>query len=180
MTIARSHRALMLAALLLLSNGLAAAASADDIALDATIQGAAIQKVGFRATIQKLAIQYNLAGVTTNNDDGSVAVHLQGDGKRIERTLDMLRAGNGKSSSGNSVSQSPAATDSSLKTFTILGWTSLSRNITTPYDLVFKLRPGNEEISHKAAKKVWNDIALSTLKGEDLAKFQRHLEDKDD
>ena len=45
-----------------------------------------------------------------------------------------------------------------------------------PYDLVFNLRPANNEISAKEAKAIWNTIAESTLKGEDLAKFMKHLE----
>ena len=46
-----------------------------------------------------------------------------------------------------------------------------------PYDLVFNLRPANDEIPAKEAKAIWNTIAESTLKGEDLAKFMKHLED---
>ena len=71
------------------------------------------------------------------------------------------------------------ALDPSLKTFTVYAWTSTSRNITNPYDLVFQLRPNDDEISPKQAKAVWNRIAESTLKGDDLAKFMKHL-DADD
>jgi hypothetical protein len=45
--------------------------------------------------------------------------------------------------------------------------------------LVFQLRPADDEISPKQAKGVWNTIAESTLKGDDLAKFMKHL-DADD
>jgi hypothetical protein len=48
-----------------------------------------------------------------------------------------------------------------------------------PYDLVFSLRPANDQISHKNAKAIWNSIAKSTLKGDDLAKFLKHLDDDD-
>ena len=48
-----------------------------------------------------------------------------------------------------------------------------------PYDLVFTLRPANDQISHKDAKPIWNNIAKSTLKGDDLAKFLKHLDDED-
>ena len=66
--------------------------------------------------------------------------------------------------------------DSNLKTFTVFSWTSTIRNILNPYDLVFHLRPTNNDISLKEAEAVWNTIAESTLKGEDLAKFMKHLE----
>ena len=59
------------------------------------------------------------------------------------------------------------------------GWTSLSRNITNPYDLVFQLRPVNDEISKKEAAAAWNTIAESTLKGDDLVKFMKHLDSDD-
>jgi hypothetical protein len=76
----------------------------------------------------------------------------------------------------NTVSEQQAQLDPSLKTFTVFGWTSMSRNITNPYDLVFHLRPANDEISKKEAEAVWNSIAESTLKGDDLEKFRKHLE----
>jgi hypothetical protein len=71
------------------------------------------------------------------------------------------------------------STARSLKTFTVYGWTSTSRNITNPYDLVFQLRPASDEISKKEAAAVWNTIAESTLKGDDLDKFKKHLGDED-
>jgi hypothetical protein len=67
--------------------------------------------------------------------------------------------------------------DTNLRTFTIFGWTSQSRKISNPYDLIFDLRPADDEISAKEAKAIWNTIAESTLKGEDLAKFMKHLGD---
>jgi acylphosphatase len=154
-------------------------ANAEQQAISATITGAKIQKVGFRAMIQKEAIMFNLAGFARNNADGTVAVLLQGDKDRIEQTVAVMRAGNKKSSQDNTVSQAPAAVQPDLKTFTVYAWTSTSRNITNPYDLVFNLRPDDSQISRKEAKSVWNDIAKSTLKGDDLAKFLKHL-DQDD
>jgi len=35
-------------------------------------------------------------------------------------------------------------------------------------------------ISRHDAKAVWNTIAKNTLKGDDLAKFLKHLDDDDD
>ena len=57
----------------------AGAASAQEEAITATVTGEAIQKVGFRAMIQKEAIMLNLAGAARNNPDGTVKVSLQGD-----------------------------------------------------------------------------------------------------
>jgi acylphosphatase len=51
----------------------AAAANAQQEAIRATVVGENIQKVGFRAMIQKQAIMYNLAGYARNNPDGTVA-----------------------------------------------------------------------------------------------------------
>ncbi len=144
-------------------------------AITATVTGADIQKVGFRAMIQKEAIMYNLAGSARNNPDGTVSVSLQGDKDRIDDTLAAIRGGSKKSSKNNTVNQASAALDPNLKTFTVFAWTSTTRNITNPYDLVFTLRPADDEISLNDAKAAWNKIALSTLKGDDLTKFNNHM-----
>ena len=102
-----------------------------------------------------------------------------GDKDRIDQTLAAIRAGSKKSSQNNTISQVPAEWDPDLKTITVFAWTSTSRNITNPYDLVFSLRPANDQISHKDAKAICNNIAKSTLKGADLAKFLKHLNDDD-
>ena len=69
--------------------------------------------------------------------------------------------------------------DPNLKTFTVFGWTSTSRNITNPYDLIFHLRPTDDELSKKEAEAAWNAIAESTLKGDDLKKFMKRLGGED-
>jgi acylphosphatase len=148
-------------------------------ALTGTVSGQQIQKVGFRAMIQKQAIVYNLAGSARNNPDGTVSISLQGDRRRIDKTLDAIRAGTKRSSTNNKVDKQQAQLDPSLKTFTVYQWTSTSRNITNPYDLVFQLRPANDEISKKEAESVWNTSAESTLKGDDLEKFKKHLGGED-
>jgi acylphosphatase len=175
------HVALLLAAVLASGSALltAGAASAQQQAITATVTGAKIRKVGFRAMIQKEAIMYDLAGFARNKPDGTVEVRLQGDKDRIDQTLAAIRAGSKKSSQNNTISQVTAAWDPDLKTFTVFAWTSTSRNIMNPYDLVFTLRPANDQISHKDAKAIWNNIAKSTLKGDDLAKFLKHLDDED-
>jgi acylphosphatase len=155
------------------------AATAQQQAITATVAGEKIQKVGFRAMIQKQAIMYNLAGFARNNPDGTVNISLQGDKDRIDKTLEAIRAGSKKSSKNNTINQTPAQMDASLKTFTVYGWTSQTRNITNPYDLVFHLRPANDEISAKEAKAAWNAIAEETLKGDDLTKFKQHLDEDD-
>jgi acylphosphatase len=157
----------------------AVAANAQQEAITATVMGETIQKVGFRAMIQKQAIMYNLAGYTRNNADGTVGVLLQGDNDRIGKTLEAISAGNKNSSKANIIGESPAALDPNLKTFTILSWTSRSRKISNPYNLVFNLRPADGEVSAEEAKSVWNTIAESTLKGEDLTKFMKHLKDEE-
>ena len=154
----------------------AVAANPQQEAITATVMGEMVQRVGYRALIQKQAIMYNLAGFARNNPDGTVGVRLQGDKDRIERALEAISAGNKESSKANIIGEAPAALDPNLKTFTILGWTSVSRNILNPYNLVFNLRPANNEIPAMEAKAVWNTIAESTLKGEDRAKFLKHLE----
>jgi acylphosphatase len=64
-----------------------------------------------------------------------------------------------------------AKVDPSLDTFTIIDWTSTTRNITNPYTLVFKLRDRDKVISTADAKDVWHGILKSTLKGDDLKKL---------
>ena len=156
------------------------AANAQQEAVTATVTGQAIQKVGFRAMIQKEAIMFNLAGSARNNPDGTVAVTLQGDKDRIDQVLAAIRAGSKKSSTDNTVVSVPAVVDPNLKSFTVFAWTSTSRNIANPYDLVFPLRPANDQISRHEAKAIWNKIAEGALKGDDLAKFMTHLDDDDD
>jgi acylphosphatase len=162
-----------------IATAVAAAANAQQEAITATVIGETIQKVGFRAMIQKQAIMYNLAGYTRNNPDGTVGVLLQGDKDRIDRTLEAISAGNKDSSKANIIGESPAAFDPNLKTFTILSWTSRSRRISNPYNLVFNLRPAGGEVSAEEATSIWNTIAESALKGDDLAKFMKHLKDEE-
>jgi acylphosphatase len=160
-----------------IASATAVAANAQQEAITATVIGEKVQKVGYRAMIQKQAIMYNLAGYARNNPDGTVGVMLQGDEDRIDRALEAVSAGNKQSSKANIIGEAPARFDPNLKTFTIVNWTSTSRNISNPYDLVFNLRPADSEISLKDATGVWNAIAESTLKGEDVAKFMKHLGD---
>ena len=105
---------------------------------------------------------------------------LQGDKDRIDQVLAAIRAGSKKSSTDNTVvSSSPPLVDPNLKSFTVFTWTSTSRNIANPYDLIFPLRPANDQISRHEAKAIWNKIAEGALKGDDLAKFMTHLDDDD-
>lgn len=154
-------------------------AMAQPEAMTGTVAGAHIQKVGFRAMIEKQAIMYNVAGSARNNADGTVAITLQGDEHRIDNILEAIRAGTRRSSTNNAIASAAAPVDPGLKTFTVFQWTSTSRNITTPYDLIFHLRPVDDEISKKKAEAVWNAIAEGVLKGDDLKKFRNHLNGDD-
>jgi acylphosphatase len=144
-------------------------------AVTAEVTGAKIQRVGFRAMIQKMAIEY-----TRNNPNGTVEVRLQGRTSGINTLLTAMRAGSKKSSRDNSVRENAEALDPTLKTFTVVAWTSMSRDIQTPYDLTFTLRPIEGEVSRHEAKRIWNAIVLDTLQGEDRNKFLEHLERDDE
>jgi acylphosphatase len=135
-----------------------------------------VQQVGFRALIQKQAIQYNLAGSAENNSDGSVQFTLQGDNDRIKQALKTITAGTKKSSDVN-VSTSPATTDQNLTTFTVVNWTSRSRSINNPYDLVFHLRNPDTIIDKRQVKAVWLQICESAVKGEDTGKCDKGNDD---
>ena len=122
---------------------------------------------------------YNLAGYARNIPDGTASIALQGDKERIEMALEAIRVGSKRSSRDNIIKAAAASLDPNLKTFTVFHLTSTRRNITNPYDLVFQLRSADGEISKKEASAAWNTIAESALKGDDLAKFMKHL-DADD
>jgi acylphosphatase len=138
-------------------------------AISATVTGDD-QKVGFRAMVMKQAIQYNLAGIAQNEPDMIVRFKLQGDGDRIDRAIVAIDQGT-KRSMGVSVSLGPAAIEPGLDTFTIVDWTSTSRNITNPYTLTFTLRTDGGKISPDEAKTTWHEILQNTLKGDDLKKL---------
>jgi len=134
-----------------------------------TISGDA-QQVGFRALIMKQAIEYNLAGSTKNEVDQTVHFTLQGNSDRLDSALAAIRAGT-KKSSNIEVSTTQTTIDPGLSTFTIIDWTSKSRNITTSYTLVFALRADDQAISKSEAKDVWHQILRTTLHGDDLQKL---------
>jgi len=171
MRTAKYRVALLLAAVLASGSALpiASAAGSESRAISGIVSGN-VQKVGFRAMILKQAIEYNLAGSARNTNEGTVQYTLQGDENRIGQAVMAIRNGTKRSSDVN-VSTSPAKLDPNLDKFTVIGWTSTSRNITHPYDLVFHLRTIDEPVSKKEAKEVWHEILRSTLKGEDLDKF---------
>jgi acylphosphatase len=128
------------------------------------------QQVGFRALVMKQAIQYNLAGSARNDANQVVHFTLQGDKKRIDSALDTIQKGT-KRSSDIKITTTPAAIDAALSAFTIVDWTSSSRNITNKYDLVFALRTDDREISPSQTKAAWHQILENTLDPEDLKKL---------
>ena len=138
-------------------------------AISATVTGDD-QEVGFRAKVMKQAIEYNLAGVAKNEPNMIVRFTLQGHGERVDKAVAAIDGGT-KRSTGVSVSASPSAIELSLKTFTIVDWTSSSRGITNPYTLIFTLREDDGVISPDDAKTIWHEILQNTLKGEDLEKL---------
>lgn len=137
-----------------------------------------VQQVGFRAMIQKQAIAYNLAGSTENDDDDkTVRFNLQGDMNRVDQAVAAIEDGT-KKSSDVKVSLSPATFDPNLKSFTIMGWNSVSRKITNRYNLVFALRENDTTIKKKAAKQVWLGICTKAIaKTEDAGKCDKTMTD---
>ena len=116
MDLAVRRMALLLVAVLVCGITLFAAdeARAHEDAITGVVSGRQIQKVGFRAMIQKHAIMLNLAGSARNNPNGTVSISLQGDKDRIDKALEAMRAGSKRSSSGNkvTVTSSPSRSQS--------------------------------------------------------------------
>lgn len=139
-------------------------------AVEATVTGDD-QQVGFRALVMKQAIEYNLAGSARNDPNGIVKFTLQGDKPRIDLALATIQEGTKRSSDIN-ITTTSAAIDPALNAFTIVDWTSSSRNITNTYDLVFKLRANDTAISPTDAKAAWRQILEKTLDADDLKKLQ--------
>ncbi len=144
-------------------------ADSEPAAISGTVTGK-VQHVGFRAMILKQAIEYNLAGTAQNQSDGAVLFTLQGKEKRIEHAVEAIEKGTDESSDVK-VATSPATLDPKLKTFTVIGWTSTSRCITKPYNLVFTLRAEDKKISEKEAKEIYHEILKTTVDPEDAKKL---------
>jgi acylphosphatase len=139
-------------------------------AIEATVTGHD-QEVGFRALVMKQAIEYNLGGSAKNEPNHIVQFTLQGHEKRVDLALERIRQGTEKSGPLE-VTTKPVEVYPTLRTFTIFGWTSSSRHIETPYDLIYKLRPDDETISEHDAKKDWREVLEKTLGPEDLKKLR--------
>jgi acylphosphatase len=119
-------------------------------AISATVTGDD-QKVGFRAMVMKQAIECNLAGGAKNEPNMIVRFTLQGDGKWIDKAIAAIDEGT-KRSMGVRVSATPTAIEPGLNTFTIVDWTSSSRQIANSYTLIFTLRTDDGVISPDDAK----------------------------
>ncbi|MDX2225822.1 MAG: acylphosphatase [Verrucomicrobiae bacterium] len=128
-----------------------------------------VQKVGFRAMILKQAIHLNLAGQVENLKDGTVHFTLQGAEDRIQKALANIGEGTKKSAAVR-ITTSAAPFNPALKTFTVIGWTSTTRGVTSPYNLVFTLRSDNLPVSDREAKKIYREILERTLSPADLKK----------
>jgi acylphosphatase len=129
------------------------------------------ERVGFRAMIMKQAIEYNLAGFAKNLPNDVVNFTLQGHAKRLTAAVSAIHEGT-KRSSDIKVSTTEETVDPALNAFTIYAWTSTSRNITNPYNLVFHLRPDDGKLKPADVKTVWHGILQSTLKSDDLKKLR--------
>jgi acylphosphatase len=139
-------------------------------AVEATVTGND-QQVGFRALVMKQAIEYNLSGSARNDENEIVHFTLQGDKQRIDLALATIQEGT-KRSSDIKITTMSAAIDPALNAFTIVDWTSSSRNITNKYNLVFELRANDTAISPTDAKAAWRQILEKTLDAGDLKKLQ--------
>lgn len=146
-------------------------AQSDVTAVSGAVSGK-VQQVGFRAMILKQAICHNLAGEARNLENGTVLFVLQGNTERIKEALKTIRKGT-KKSSDVKIELSPVNVDANLTTFTVIGWTSSSRNISTPYDLVFRLRPSNTSVSKRDSKEIYHSILRATVSPEDLPKLDK-------
>lgn len=139
-------------------------------AVAATVTGSD-QQVGFRAAIMKQAIEYNLAGSARNDANEIVHFILQGDKYRIDSAVATLQEGT-KRSSDIEITTTSTAIDPALNAFTIVDWTSSSRNITNKYNLIFELRADDTAISPTDAKAAWHQILEKSLDADDLKKLQ--------
>jgi acylphosphatase len=139
-------------------------------AVEATVTGND-QQVGFRALVMKQAIEYNLSGSARNDENEIVHFTLQGDKQRIDLALATIQEGT-KRSTDIKITTTSAAIDPALNAFTIVDWTSSSRNITNKYNLVFELRANDTAISPTDAKAAWRQILEKTLDADDLKKLQ--------
>jgi acylphosphatase len=139
-------------------------------AVEATVTGND-QHVGFRALVMKQAIEYNLAWSARNYASEIVHFTLQGDKKRINLALTAIQEGT-KRSSDIKITTTSATIDPALNAFTIVDWTSSSRNITNEYNLVFDLRGNDTAISPTDSKVAWRQILEKSLNAEDLKKLQ--------
>jgi len=139
-------------------------------AVEATVTGND-QQVGFRALVMKQAIEYNLSGSARNDENEIVHFTLQGDKQRIDLALATIQEGT-KRSTDIKITTTSAAIDPALNAFTIVDWTSSSRDITNKYNLVFELRANDTAISPTDAKAVWRQILEKTLDADDIKKLQ--------
>jgi acylphosphatase len=129
--------------------------------------------------IEKQAIMYNLAGYARNVPDGTVSVSPHGDKRQIDGVLNAMRAGTKKSSTGNKVSVTDVTLNPGLKTFTVFQWTSTTRNITNHMIWSSSCDQAMMRYRRSRLRACGTRSRKARAKGDDLAKFMRHL-DADD
>jgi len=107
--------------------------------------GGKVTGVGFRASVLKAAIRWNLAGSAVNSDPSvqppTMTFVLQGDPLAIKAALDVIAQGPGIPMNSFTFTQSNIPVDPKLTFFEVKGWTSTSRGITNPYDLYYFVDP---------------------------------------
>lgn len=120
-----------------------------------------------------LAAREAVEATVTGNDQqvGFRALVMQGDKQRIDSALATIQNGT-KKSSDIKITTTPATINPDLNAFTVVDWTSTSRNITNKYNLVFELRTTDAEISPADAKTAWRQILEKTLNSDDLKKLR--------
>ena len=107
--------------------------------------GGKVTGVGFRATVLKAAIRWNLAGSAVNSTPGTqpptMTFVLQGDPLAIQAAMEVINKGPGIPTKSFTFTQSNIPVDPKLTSFEVKGWTSTSRGITNPYDLYYFVDP---------------------------------------
>ena len=108
--------------------------------------GGKVTGVGFRATVLKAAIRWNLAGSAVNSPTGAqpptMTFVLQGDPLAVQAAMDVIAKGPGGIPTNSfTFTQSNLPVDPKLTSFEVKGWTSTSRGITNPYNWFYFVDP---------------------------------------
>lgn len=111
-----------------------------------SVDGHPVTQVGFRAMVLKNAIRWNLAGSAVNNScttsPPTVSLVLQGYPDAIQAAKQQIMQGTKLCPTGNFAIQWTDPVDGgNLTVFKVQGWTSSTRHINTPYNLLYFVNP---------------------------------------